>query len=124
MPKQKKENGLETKDVVLEDEVLEKIISDYTRESGVRNLERTIGGVMRHIAVKRPPMKSTTKPTTEEVEKILGPIRFMGEKYSVESLPGVAVGLAWTKVGGDILYIEASTSKGKASSLSPGTWVM
>ncbi len=114
VPKQKKENGLETKDVVLEDEVLEKIISDYTRESGVRNLERTIGGVMRHIAVKKASNeKYNKKPTTEEVEKILGPIRFMGEKYSVESLPGVAVGLAWTKVGGDILYIEASTSKGK-----------
>ncbi len=114
VPKQKKENGLETKDVVLEDEVLEKIITDYTRESGVRNLERTIGGVMRHIAVKKASNeKYNKKPTTEEVEKILGPIRFMGEKYSVESLPGVAVGLAWTKVGGDILYIEASTSKGK-----------
>jgi ATP-dependent Lon protease len=114
VPKQKKENGLEAKDVVLEDEVLEKIITDYTRESGVRNLERTIGGVMRHIAVKKASNeKYNKKPTTEEVEKILGPIRFMGEKYSVESLPGVAVGLAWTKVGGDILYIEASTSKGK-----------
>lgn len=114
VPKQKKENGLETKDVVLEDEVLEKIITDYTRESGVRNLERTIGGVMRHIAVKKASNeKYNKKPTAEETEKILGPIRFLGEKYSVESLPGVAVGLAWTKVGGDILYIEASTSKGK-----------
>ncbi|MBK9688319.1 MAG: endopeptidase La [Saprospiraceae bacterium] len=114
VPKQKKENGLEAKDVSLEDEVLEKIITDYTRESGVRNLERTIGSVMRHIAVKKASNeKYNKKPTAEETEKILGPIRFLGEKYSVESLPGVAVGLAWTKVGGDILYIEASTSKGK-----------
>ena len=114
VPKQKKENGLETKDVVLEDAVLEKIITDYTRESGVRNLERTIGSVMRHIAVKKASNETyNKKPGISEVEKILGPIKFMGEKYSVESLPGVAVGLAWTKVGGDILYIEASTSKGK-----------
>lgn len=114
VPKQKKENGLETKDVVLEDAVLEKIITDYTRESGVRNLERTIGSVMRHIAVKKASNEAyNKKPGISEVEKILGPIKFMGEKYSVETLPGVAVGLAWTKVGGDILYIEASTSKGK-----------
>ncbi|MBK8698898.1 MAG: endopeptidase La [Saprospiraceae bacterium] len=114
VPKQKKENGLEAKDVVLEDAVLEKIIQDYTRESGVRNLERTIGSVMRHIAVKKASNeKYNKKPDIDTVEKILGPIRFLGEKYTVESLPGVAVGLAWTKVGGDILYIEASTSKGK-----------
>lgn len=112
--KQKTENGLESKDVELSDKVIEKIIEDYTKESGVRNLERTIGSVMRHVAVKKASNQEYKKHLeVEEVESILGPIKFIGEKYVNDNIPGVAVGLAWTKVGGDILYIEVSTSKGK-----------
>lgn len=119
--KQKNENGLEPKDVELSDEVLEKIIEDYTKESGVRNLERTIGSVMRHVAVKKASNQDYNKNlNVEEVESILGPIKFIGEKYVNDNIPGVAVGLAWTKVGGDILYIEVSTSKGKGKLILTG----
>ncbi len=112
--KQKSENGLEPKDVELSDAVIEKIIEDYTKESGVRNLERTIGSIMRNVAVKKASNLSYNKKLeVSEVEPILGPIKYIGEKYINENIPGVAVGLAWTKVGGDILYIEVSTSKGK-----------
>jgi ATP-dependent Lon protease len=112
--KQKNENGLEPKDAELTSDFIEKIIEDYTKESGVRNLERMIGSVMRHIAVKKASNESyIKKPEVADVEKILGPIKYIGEKYTNDNIPGLAVGLAWTKVGGDILYIEVSTSKGK-----------
>lgn len=114
VPKQKEENGLSAKDVILEDHVIEKVVQDYTRESGVRNLERVIGSIMRAVAVKKASnIEYNARLNYEEVEKMLGPIKFIDEKYSSESMPGVAVGLAWTRVGGDILFIEASTSKGK-----------
>lgn len=114
IPKQKLENGLDLKDLTIKDITLEKIISDYTRESGVRNLERTLGSVMRHVAVKKASGIEYNKDIEEtEVEKILGPAKFISDKYTTDNISGVAVGLAWTKVGGDILYIEVSTSKGK-----------
>jgi ATP-dependent Lon protease len=114
VPKQISENGLDSKDVVLSDEVLENIIEDYTKESGVRSLERTIGGVMRGRAVKKASNEKFNKNLDyEHVKSILGPTRFNNEKYIDDKIAGLAVGLAWTKVGGDILYIEVSKSKGK-----------
>ncbi|MET0244702.1 MAG: S16 family serine protease, partial [Flavitalea sp.] len=92
----------------------EKVIADYTRESGVRELDRYIASVMRYEA-REYAMNEKVKPTiaVKDVEKILGKPRFSNEMYKVANIPGVAVGLAWTYVGGDILFVETSTSEGK-----------
>ncbi|MBC7688164.1 MAG: endopeptidase La, partial [Aquabacterium sp.] len=94
--------------------VLEKIIEDYTRESGVRDLDRQLAAVMRNLA-KQFATKNKLKPTLTQidVEKILGRPRFSNEMYKIANMAGVAVGLAWTYVGGDILFIEISLSDGK-----------
>ena len=114
VPKQIQEHGLKKNDVVINKPLLETIIQNYTRESGVRSLDRTIGGVMRNVA-KRVAMEESfpNKLTLSMVEEALGPPRFDASEYTKVDVPGVAVGLAWTKVGGDILFIEATISKGK-----------
>ncbi len=114
IPKQKEENGLEKNDVSLDNEIVEKIIEEYTKESGVRNLERTLGSVMRGVAVKKASGEKYDKKIDEAaIATILGPSKVSNEKYTVENISGLAVGLAWTRVGGDILYIEVSKSSGK-----------
>ncbi|MEE9440227.1 MAG: endopeptidase La [Saprospiraceae bacterium] len=114
IPKQKENHGLKAKEIVFTNKTIEKIVQSYTREAGVRSLDRTIGSVMRNIAKKvAMEEKYTTKLTLEDVETILGPTKVNLDKYTKINLPGVAVGLAWTSVGGDILFIEASKSKGK-----------
>jgi len=114
IPEQRKEHGLEPKQVKLKDPILTKIIQDYTRESGVRSLNRQIAGVMRSTA-KKVAMEEKYNITVkaEELKDILGPSKFNSDSYNEQQSHGVAVGLAWTKVGGDILFIEASLSKGK-----------
>jgi ATP-dependent Lon protease len=106
-------NGLKADQVQLGDAVLAAIIHDYTREAGVRNLEREIGSVLRHAAVRiaegAPPPVRIEVP---QLAEILGPAKFEAELASRTSLPGVATGLAWTPVGGDILFIEASRTTG------------
>ncbi len=112
--KQRKEHGLEAKHVKLSAEILKRIIQDYTRESGVRSLDRQLAGIMRATAKKvamEEPYNVSVKP--EEVASILGPTRFSREMYEEEPTPGVAVGLAWTEVGGEILFVECSLNKGK-----------
>ena len=93
---------------------LEKIIQDYTRESGVRELDRQLASIMRYKA-KELAMKGKLKPTLTpgDVEKILGRQKYSNELYKMANMAGVAVGLAWTYVGGDILFIETSLSDGK-----------
>ncbi len=114
VPKQRKEHGLKAKDVTITKSVLSHIIQSYTRESGVRSLERRIAGVMRNTAKKVAMDERYNKSlSTDTVSKILGPTKFQIDKYSKVTVPGVAVGLAWTRVGGDILFIESSLSKGK-----------
>jgi len=114
IPKQRKEHGLKSAHVKLSRSVIEKLIQDYTRESGVRSLDRQVAGVMRGIA-KRVAMEEeynvSVKPA--DLKDMLGIPRYNRDAYQVEKIPGVAVGLAWTSVGGDILFIEASLSKGK-----------
>lgn len=114
VPKQRKEHGLKAKDITFSNDALVKIIEDYTRESGVRSLERQIGKVIRNIAksiaMEEPYQK---KITSALVRKILGGEIFDKEFYQDNSLAGVVTGLAWTSVGGEILFIEASISKGK-----------
>jgi len=114
IPKLRKSHGLRAKDIKFNNKVLHKLIADHTRESGVRSLERTIGSVMRNIA-KKVAMKTkyTASLSEEDLDKILGVGRFAKGKELEENVPGVAIGLAWTRVGGDILFIEASLSKGK-----------
>lgn len=114
VPKQRREHGLKAKDVTFANEALVKIIEDYTKESGVRSLERQIGKMIRNIAksiaLEEPYQKKITPPT---VRKVLGGEIFDKEIYQDNSLAGVVTGLAWTSVGGEILFIEASISRGK-----------
>jgi len=116
VPKQRKEHGLIPKNIKLPDATLKRIVQDYTRESGVRSLDRQLAGVMRSVA-KKVAMEETYNPTlkAEDVPKILGPTRFSRDMYEEEPTPGVAVGLAWTEVGGEILFVECSLSKGKGN---------
>jgi len=114
--RQLKEHGLREEHVQLPDETLLAIARDYTRESGVRSLEREIAKVMRHVArqvARDGSYSKTVQP--EELEAILGNKRVFADLYEEAKLAGVAVGLAWTAVGGDILFLEASLHKGKGS---------
>lgn len=114
LPKQKEMHGLKSSNFKINDKVLEKIIQDYTRESGVRELDRQLASIMRYQA-KRLSMNGKLKPavTIQDIEKILGRSKYSNELYKTANMPGVAVGLAWTYVGGDILFIETSLSTGK-----------
>jgi len=114
MPKQKEMHGLKENSFKLSDSVLEKMIQDYTRESGVRELDRQLASIMRYQAkelVIKDKLKATI--TSNDVEKILGKPRYSNDLYKIANMPGVAVGLAWTYVGGDILFIETQLSEGK-----------
>ncbi len=114
IPQQLEDHGLKPKQVKISHEVLHKIIEEYTRESGVRTLSRQIAAVMRKAAIKIAENKNTTVGfKVDDLKSILGVHKFNNDIYQ-ENLPeGVAIGLAWTRVGGDILYIETSISKGK-----------
>src|SRR5207237_5964049 len=107
-------NGLKSadkaiEDFVLGDDVLRAIIGDYTREAGVRNLEREIGAVLRHVAMQVAEGRAEkVKVTVEDLHAILGARRFENELAQRTSVPGVATGLAWTPAGGCLLFIEAS----------------
>ena len=106
-------NGLTAEQVEIDDQALQRMIQGYTREAGVRSLEREIGRVLRHVAVGIAD-GSVTKARIDvgELEKTLGAPRFENEVAQRTSDPGVATGLAWTPVGGDILFIEAARSQG------------
>ncbi len=114
IPKQKEAHGLKGMPLKLSDKNLGKIISDYTRESGVRELDRQLASIMRYEA-KEFAFKDRLKAsiTEKDIEKVLGKPRYNNDLYKVANMPGVAVGLAWTYVGGDILFIETSISDGK-----------
>ncbi|MEP6926030.1 MAG: endopeptidase La [Ginsengibacter sp.] len=111
IPKQKDAHGLKDVPFKISDTVIEKIISDFTRESGVRELDRQLASVMRNLA-RTFAEKGKLKPTISlgDIEKILGKSKYNNEMYKTSSMAGVAVGLAWTYVGGDILFIETTTS--------------
>ena len=114
IPKQKEMHGLKDKNFKISEPVLEKVIQDYTRESGVRELDRQLASVMRYQAkelVIKGKLKATI--TNNDVEKILGKQKYSNDLYKIANMPGVAVGLAWTYVGGDILFIETQLSEGK-----------
>lgn len=114
VPKQRKEHGVKATQITFEKKALVKIIEDYTRESGVRSLERVIGKVVRNVA-KSLAMEEEYDPkiTPVAIRRILGSEIFDKEIYQDNSVAGVVTGLAWTSVGGEILFIESSLSRGK-----------
>ena len=107
-------NGLNTDQATIDDDALASLISGYTRESGVRNLEREIGAILRHAAMRvAEGADETIEISNDDIESILGPAKFESEVKLRTSIPGVATGLAWTPVGGDILFVEATRIPGK-----------
>ena len=114
LPKQLKEHGMKATDIQLGKKEIERIVEGYTRESGVRVLEKELAKVVRYGA-KNLAMEEAYDPKInfETIEKILGPARLERDKYEDNEVAGVVTGLAWTSVGGDILFIESALSKGK-----------
>ena len=114
MPKQLEAHGLKKKHMQLSEKVVEKIIDEYTSESGVRALEKNIASIARHVARNvAVGEKYASNISAEDVHKVLGAPRFKREKNLSNEVAGVVTGLAWTSVGGEILFIESSLSKGK-----------
>jgi len=114
LPKQREMHGLGAKDVALTGKIIEKVIEEYTRESGVRGLEKKIGSIVRGVATKIVMEKPyAVNINADMVEEILGAPIFDKDIYENNDVAGVVTGLAWTAVGGDILFIESSLSPGK-----------
>ncbi len=114
VPKQVEAHGLSEQDIKFEDEALRRIALEYTREAGVRNLEREIAHICRGVARRVAEGKGAiTIVNAEDVPSYLGPIKFFSEVAERTSEPGVATGLAWTQTGGDILFVEATRMKGR-----------
>jgi ATP-dependent Lon protease len=112
--RQAKENGLKVKDISFESGVIEALIQGYTREAGVRSLEREIGSLCRKVARKKAEGESgpfLVSPAT--VKELLGAPRFLDDELEKTPMPGIAVGLAWTVYGGEVLTVEVTTMKGK-----------
>jgi ATP-dependent Lon protease len=115
LPRQRAQNGVADVDFEVSDAALGELIRSYTREAGVRNLEREIGALCRKVA-RRVAEEGVSKPVrigVEDLEGLLGPVRFEPELVERAGQPGVAVGLAWTPAGGDILFVESSRMPGK-----------
>ncbi|MDR0230308.1 MAG: endopeptidase La [Flavobacteriaceae bacterium] len=114
LPKQLKEHGLTTKNLMIGKKQMEFIVTNYTRESGVRGLDKQLAhvarGIAKHIVMEE---EYNVKITEADIKQILGTPRFERDKYENNDVAGVVTGLAWTSVGGDILYIESSVAKGK-----------
>ncbi|HQS18883.1 endopeptidase La [Reyranella sp.] len=114
-------NGLTAEQASIDDAALELIIGGYTREAGVRWLEREIGRALRHVAVQVAEGSATKVQIGKtDIEELLGPLRFENDVAMRTSVPGVATGLAWTPVGGDILFIEATRSPGNGKLILTG----
>ncbi len=116
LPKLLKEHGLNSTHLKIAKKQLEKVVTGYTRESGVRGLEKKLAQIVRYAA-KSIAMEEdyNQKITDQDIESILGPSHMERDKYETNEIPGVVTGLAWTSVGGDILFIESILSKGKGT---------
>ena len=113
-PKQRRAHGLKANDVSIDSNAIATLVEDYTRESGVRELERKLGSVLRKVAKAVAAGEGYTKRIKKsDLARLLGAAPFDREIYQHNVLPGVAIGLAWTPVGGEILFIEASLNRGK-----------
>lgn len=116
LPKELKLNGLEKYKVSVSEKAIRRVIHDYTREAGVRNLERKLAGICRKVAFKIVKGKSKGAQVTERnLEKYLGPVIYLDDDISLKSSVGVANGLAWTSVGGELLKVEVLAFKGKGN---------
>ncbi len=116
LPKQLADHGLKKTDLKLSKKILEKIVAQYTRESGVRNLQKQLAKIAQSAAIKKASEEVYEKNYTEAiVEQVLGSPRYNTDQYETNEVAGVVTGLAWTVVGGTILFIESSLSKGKGS---------
>ncbi|MCS7280734.1 MAG: endopeptidase La [Desulfobacterota bacterium] len=114
IPKQILENGLKKRYIRFTDQAILKIIQEYTREAGVRNLEREIASIMRKVARKiAEGKKEKVTVTAKNLDSFLGPPKYLPEGELKEDIPGIACGLAWTELGGEIMYIEVTWRKGK-----------
>ena len=115
LPRQRSQNGVADIDLELTEEALLELIRSYTREAGVRNLERELGALCRKLArrVAEEGVKGPVKIGPEQLHDLLGPVRFEPELAERAGQPGVAVGLAWTPAGGDILFVESTRMPGK-----------
>jgi ATP-dependent Lon protease len=122
IPKQIEEHGMSDAQIKFDDPAIGEVIDSYTREAGVRSLEREVGSVCRGVAVKvaEGETKDQVLITPEKVAEFLGPQKFISEVAERTAVPGVATGLAWTAVGGDILFIEATRMPGKSSLMLTG----
>jgi ATP-dependent Lon protease len=122
IPKQMEENGITETEVIWTDSGITKIITGYTKEAGLRNLEREIGTICRKIAVEVAEGKElkSYRITDASIEKFLGPMKHFAEELLERDSVGVATGLAWTSVGGDILFIEAIAVRGKGKLVLTG----
>ena len=116
LPKQLEEHGLNKKQLLIQKPQLEKIVEGYTRESGVRGLEKQIAKMVRYAAMNiAMEQEYATKVTNAIIVEVLGVPRLERDKYENNAVAGVVTGLAWTRVGGDILFIESTISKGKGA---------
>src|SRR5690554_1336484 len=116
LPKQLKEHGMDEDALQIHKPQLEKVIEGYTRESGVRGLEKQIAKIVRHVAMKIVMEEEyNTKATNEMIVEVLGAPKLLRDKYENNEVAGVVTGLAWTSVGGDILFIESALSLGKGT---------
>lgn len=120
VPKELGANGIANEKISIRKNALERIIEDYTRESGVRTLEKKIGKIFRRLACQKATDGEfkTTTIRTEDLKELLGPKIFSRDKYQGNEYAGVVIGLAWTAVGGEILFIETSLSRGKEEKLT------
>jgi len=119
IPKLLEEHGITEKDFKLGKSHIEKVVVHYTRESGVRGLEKMLAKLIRHRA-KQIAVEEAYKPkiTLKDLREILGPEKYKSELYEKRMIPGVVTGLAWTRVGGDILFVESVLSKGKGITIT------
>jgi ATP-dependent Lon protease len=121
IPRQKESHGLTDRHIEFDDDVIRLLISEYTREAGLRNLEREIGNISRKVA--RKVVEGETgkfRVTPESVHEFLGPRKFFRDVAERTMVPGVATGLAWTEAGGDIIFVESSLMKGGKSLMLTG----
>jgi ATP-dependent Lon protease len=121
VPRQLEENGLQPAQIQITDDALRRVVSEYTREAGVRSLERQIGTIARKVAARvASEPEHTAIADARELDAFLGPPRFRSETAFRTSRPGVATGVAWTEAGGDVLFIEASLMPGNGNLILTG----
>lgn len=121
LPKMVKDNGLKEEDVAVADAAIERIIKEYTREAGLRNLERELGSVCRKLARKKAEGdEGPFKVNATQIPKLLGVPRFVEEDKEKQLKPGTALGLAWTPFGGEVLHVEATLMRGKGGLMLTG----